>query len=187
MSNSTLSWSFLVSYTESESEMFSETQPNHGSQKYKSYFTWQVENKLFKASVFMNEWQPNSPGCEDRSEWQCHKTRLQWLTDVAFHSTHQKGYQSKLLFFHLKGSRFSSWGLTEAMTEDRHDEPAARDLSLIAVALTPSWLVWILTVMPDYIFHHSCFFSVLFWNTKLYILYKCKLNLIFITVRKLAI
>ena len=91
--------------------MFSETQPNHGSQKYTSYFTWQVENKLFKASVFMNEWQLNSPGCEDRSEWQCRKTRLQWLTDVAFHSTHQKGYQSKLLFFHLKGSRFSSWGL----------------------------------------------------------------------------
>ena len=91
--------------------MFSETQPNHGSQKYTSYFTWQVENKLFKASVFMNEWQLNSPGCEDHSEWQCRKTRLQWLTDVAFHSTHQKGYQSKLLFFHLKGSRFNSWGL----------------------------------------------------------------------------
>ena len=30
---------------------------------------------------------------------------------MAFHSTHRKGNQSKLLFFHLKGSRFSSWGL----------------------------------------------------------------------------
>ena len=30
---------FLVSNTESESEMFSETRPNRGSQKYASYFT----------------------------------------------------------------------------------------------------------------------------------------------------
>ena len=33
------------------------------------------------------------------------------VTDVTFHSTHRKGYQSKLLFFHSKGSRCSSWGL----------------------------------------------------------------------------
>ena len=30
---------------------------------------------------------------------------------MAFHSTHRKGNQSKLLFFHSKGSQFSSWGL----------------------------------------------------------------------------
>ena len=36
--------------------MFCETRPNRGSQKYASYFTWQVENKLFKASVlWMND------------------------------------------------------------------------------------------------------------------------------------
>ena len=33
------------------------------------------------------------------------------VTDEAFHSTHRKGYQSKLLFFHSKGGRCSSWGL----------------------------------------------------------------------------
>ena len=33
------------------------------------------------------------------------------VTDVAFHSTHRKGYQSKLLFFHSKGGRSSSCGL----------------------------------------------------------------------------
>ena len=170
MSNSTLSWSFLVSYTESESEMFSETQPNHGSQKYKSYFTWQVENKLFKASVFMNEWQLNSPGCEDRSEWQCRKTRLQWLTDVAFHSTHQKGYQSKLLFFHLKGSRFSSWGLLHR-NDQRLPSWASHDRLQYDCSCsdTPSWLDWILTVMPGYI----CYKYILFFSTKLYIPYKC--------------
>ena len=33
------------------------------------------------------------------------------VTDVTFHSTHRKGYQSKLLFFHSKGGRCSFWGL----------------------------------------------------------------------------
>ena len=53
----TFTWSVLVSNTESESGMFSEIQPNCGSQKYASYFTWKVENKLFKASVL---WMNNS-------------------------------------------------------------------------------------------------------------------------------
>ena len=51
------------------------------------------------------------------------------------------------------------------MTEDNHDELAAIDLSTIEVALTPSWLVWILTVMPGYIFHHPCY---VFENGTLY-------------------
>ena len=33
------------------------------------------------------------------------------VTDVTFHSTHRKGYQSKLLFFHSKGGRCSVWRL----------------------------------------------------------------------------
>ena len=153
--------------------MFSETQPNHGSQKYTSYFTWQVENKLFKASVFMNEWQLNSPGCEDRSEWQCRKTRLQWLTDVAFHSTHQKGYQSKLLFFHLKGSRFSSWGLLHCddrrspwwASRDRPQHDRSRsDTVMISMNFNSYARLY---------FSSFLFFSVLFLDTKLYILYKC--------------
>ena len=48
MSNLTLLLKFLVSSTGSESAMFSEIWSNHGSQKYASYFTGQVENKLFK-------------------------------------------------------------------------------------------------------------------------------------------
>ena len=80
------------------------------------------------------------------------------VTDVTFHSTHRKGYQSKLLFFHSKAVDVVPEAYFIAMTEDRHNELAAMDLSMIAVALTPSWLVWILTVMPGYIFHNSCFF-----------------------------
>ena len=80
--------------------MFSEIRPNRGSQKYASYFTWQVENKLFKASVFMNEQQPNSPGNEDRSEWQRRKTRLQWLMWL---STQRIGKIIEALVFPLEG------------------------------------------------------------------------------------
>ena len=52
-----------------------------------------------------------------------------------------------------------------AMTGDRHDEPAATDLSMIAVALTPTWLEWILTVMPVWLYSSSfLFFLFCFWT-----------------------
>ena len=102
----------------------------------------------------MNEQQPNSLAHEDRSEWQRRKTRLQWLM---WPSTQRIGkvirassYFSTRRVVDLVHEAYST-----AVTEDRHDELAAIDLSMIAVALTPSW---ILTVMPGYIFHHSCFF-----------------------------
>ena len=62
-----------------------------------------------QGEYFMNERQPNSSEHKDRSGWQpWHSVAV---TDVAFHSTHRKGYQSKLLFFHSKGGRCSFWGL----------------------------------------------------------------------------
>ena len=43
---------------------------------------------------------------------------------------------------------------------------ATLDLSMIAVALTPSWLVWIITVMPLWLYFLSFLFcSVLFLNS----------------------
>ena len=54
----TFAWSFLVSNTECGGEMFSEIRPNCGLQKNASFFTWQIKNKLLKAS-FTNERQPN--------------------------------------------------------------------------------------------------------------------------------
>ena len=80
------------------------------------------------------------------------------VTDVAFHSTHRKGYQSKLLFFHSKAAVVVPEACFTAMTEDRHDEQTAMDLSVIAVALTPAWLVWILTVMPVWSYFSSFLF-----------------------------
>ena len=52
-----------------------------------------------------------------------------------------------------------------------HDELSALDLSMIAVVLKPSWWVWILTVMPVWLYFSSFLFcSVSFLNTKLCIL-----------------
>ena len=42
-----------------------------------------------------------------------------------------------------------------AMTGDHHDELPAMNLSVVAVALTPSCLVWILTVMPAWLYFSS--------------------------------
>ena len=87
------------------------------------------------------------------------------VTDVTFHSTYRKGYQSKLLFFHSKGGRCSFWGLLYC--DDRRSPWwASRDeLSMIIFAQTPSWLVWILTIMPVWLyFHHFCFVLFCFWT-----------------------
>ena len=48
------------------------------------------------------------------------------VTDVTFRSTYWKGYQSKLLFFHSKGGRCSSWGLLHC-DDQRSSWWASRD------------------------------------------------------------
>ena len=61
------------------------------------------------------------------------------LSDVAFHSTHREGYQSKLLVqFTRRATDVISEVCCTVMTGDRHDKPVAMDLSMIAVALTCS-------------------------------------------------
>ena len=59
-------------------------------------------------------------------------------TDVAFHSTHRKGFRRKLFFSTRRVVDLIPEACYTAMTEDRHDELAATDLSIIVVALTPS-------------------------------------------------
>ena len=72
------------------------------------------------------------------------------------HSTLRKGHHSKLLVVH-KGGRCNFWGLLQLAT---------LDLTMIAVALKPSWLVWIITVMPLWLYFLSFLFcSVLFLNS----------------------
>ena len=103
---------------------------------------------------------------EDFSEW---KSRLQWLM---WPSTQRigKDIRASSLFF----TRRAADAITEvcfiAMTGDRHNELAALDLGMIAVALIPSWLVWILTYATFAIFF---IIPVLFLNTELYKQHEC--------------
>ena len=64
------------------------------------------------------------------------------------------------------------WTVRVGPQHDRgRSELSALDLSMIAVVLTPSWWVWILTVMPVWLYFSSFLFcSVSFLNTKLCIL-----------------
>ena len=140
--SNTFAWRFLVSNTECGGEMFSEIWPNCGSQKHASFFTWQIVNKLLKGS-FTNERQPNSPEHEDCSGWQRRKTRLKWqMWPSPLNASERTSEQpprcsleeQSMLFLRLASLAIS--------------ELAMLDLSMIAVALKPSWLVRIITVMP---------------------------------------
>ena len=87
------------------------------------------------------------------------------VTDVTFHSTYRKGYQSKLLFFHSKGGRVIFWGLLycddrrspwwASRDELQHDHIRS-DTVMISMNLTftPVWLF----------FHHFCFVLFCFWT-----------------------
>ena len=52
------------------------------------------------------------------------------VTDVTFHSTHRKGYQSKLLFFTRRAADVVSEACFTVMTGDRHDERAAMNFGM---------------------------------------------------------
>ena len=76
------------------------------------------------------------------------------MTNVAFHSTHWKGFPTKLLVVHLKGSWCNFWGLLHC--DDRRSSwlasgngPQCDDIGSDA---------WIVTVMPVWLyFSLSCF------------------------------
>ena len=92
------------------------------------------------------------------------------MTDVAFHLTHRKEYQSKLVVVLSKGSRCNFWG-------DRHDELAALDDTfMISMSFNSYATQAIFFIIP-----------ALSLNMKLYTLHECQLCLTFITLYKLAI
>ena len=109
----------------------------------------------------MNKRQPNSWEHEGCWGWLCRKTSLLWLM---WPSTQHigKGIKASSLFTRRVVDVFSE-AFFRAMTGDRDDELAA---------LTPSWLVCILTVMPVWLYfsYHSCFVLHFFWTWK-YICY----------------
>ena len=119
---------------------------------------------------FMNTRHPNSQEHEDCQVWQRRKTRLLW---PMWPSTRRIGKDIKVSswFFTRGAADAISEAFLTAMTGYRHEELAAMDLRMITVALTPSWLARILTVMPVWLYFSSfLFYSVFFFNTKLYML-----------------
>ena len=134
-----------------------------------------------------NERQPNSQEHEDCLQWQRCNTPLLW---PMWPSTHRIGKDIRACFylFTRRAADVISEAFFTAISNDRDDELAAMDPCMIEVALTQSWLVWIVTTIPVWLcFSSFLLCSILFLNTKLYILYECSLCLICITVRKLTI
>ena len=153
------------------------------------FFDMTSRKQTVQGECFMNERQPNSSEHKDCSGWQRRDTRLQLLMWPS-NQRIGKDIRASSYFFTRRAADVLPEACFTARTEDRHDELTAMDLSVIAVAvaLTPVWLVWILTVMPVWLYFSSFLFcSFLFLIAKLYSLYKCYLCLIFITVHKLAI
>ena len=113
---------------------------------------------------FMNKRQPNSREHEGCWGWQRRKTSLLWLM---WPSTQRIGKDiNASSLFTRRAVDVISAAFFSAMTGDHDDELVAMDLSMIAIALTPSWLVCILTVMPVWLYfsYHSCFFPHFFFE-----------------------
>ena len=114
----------------------------------------------FQGNFFMNERQPNSPEHEDRLGW----------CGLLLNASERISEQA-LFFFHSKDGRCSFWGMIHC---DVRRSPwwASRDgLSMITFALTPSWLVWILTARPVWLYFSSFLFVLFCFWTQNFIYY----------------
>ena len=102
---------------------------------------------------------PNSKEHKDSSRWQHRKT----VTGLLIKASERIIRTSSSLFTRRVADLVSEACFT-AMTGDRHERLAAMDLSMIAVTLTPSWLVRIWTVVPvwQYFFFIPVFFVFFF-------------------------
>ena len=84
---------------------------------------------------FINERRSNS---QEHIDCSARGLRRAAETDVAFHSTHWKDIRVSCQLFTRRAVDVIPDACFTAMTGDRYDKPAAMDLSMIAVALTPS-------------------------------------------------
>ena len=110
-----------------------------------------------QGECFMNERQPNSPEHKNRSGRQHRDTRLQWLM---WPSTQRigKGIRANSYFFTRRAADVLPEACFTTMTEDRHDELAAMDLSVISMNFN--------SYISLVIFSSFLFCSVLFLITK---------------------
>ena len=145
-----------------------------------------VENKLFKASVF--EWTTAEFTGTWRSLGMTAPQNSAAVTDVTFHSTYRKGYQSKLLFFHSKGGRCSFWGLLYcddrrspwwASRDGLQHDHICSDTVMISMnfnSYVSLVIFFIISVLFCFVFEHWTLYTI-----------RVLAVLDFITLRKLAI
>ena len=131
-----------------------------------------VDNKLFKASVlWMNDSRIHRNMKIARDDSAANLGCSDWC---GFPLNTSERISASSYFFTRRATDVVSVACFTVMTGDHRDELAAMEFSMIIFALTPSWLAWILTVMPVRLYFSSFLFcSVLFLNRKLYILYEC--------------
>ena len=90
------------------------------------------------------------------------------MNDVAFNSTHQKNIRASSQVVHSMGVDIISEAFFIARTGHRHVELTAKEDSMNAVALTPSFVHIFNSNANLVIFFIITFFAVLLANTKLY-------------------
>ena len=141
--------------------------------KTRKFFHMRTRKQTVKGKCVMNQRQPKFTGTW-RLLGMTKPLNSAAVTDVAFQSTHRKGCQSELLVVHSKGGRCNFWGVLYCddwrspwwVSRDGPQHDRGRS--------DKSWLVWILTIMPVRLYFKTLLFcSVLFLNTKFYILCEC--------------
>ena len=129
-----------------------------------------ILNRSIVSGVFPAEWKSAKVISLFK---QGERSDLQWLKWLSAQRI-GKEIRASSYFFTRRPANVVSEACFTVMTGDRHAKRAAMDFSMIIFAQTPSWLVWILTIMPVWLYFSSfLFFSVLFLNSELYILYEC--------------
>ena len=149
----------LVSNAESETEMFGEIRPNcqRTNCSRRVIYEWTT-------AEFTGTWRLFGMTAPHNSAA---------VTDVAIHSIHRKGYQSKLLVVYSKGGRCNFWGFLHYVyrrsswwsnRDGLQHDPSRSDTFMISMKFNSCARLAIFFIIP--VFHFVL-------NTKLYILYQC--------------
>ena len=115
-----------------------------------------------QGECFKNERQPNSPEHKNRSGWQHRDTRLQWLM---WPSTQRigKDIRANSYFFTRRAADVLPEACFTTMTEDRHDELAAMDLSVISMnfnSYASLVIFFIILVLFCFVFDHKILLTI---------------------------
>ena len=125
---------------------------------------------------------------EDRSWWHHRKTRLLWLLWPSTQWIGKDIRANPQLFTRRAANVISEACIASLQWPEiaMMHELAVIDLSMTTVALSPSWFVWILTVILVYFyFNHSCFVLFCFWTQNYIYFTSVSFVWFWFTIRKL--